>query len=75
MYDPKLIQRFFLECTLSSPCSKQGFCALSHNSTHALDLFSRLRQVMKGHSDEISETANKPTPQCLKAGILFPAPP
>src|SRR5271157_135349 len=65
MQDAKLIQRFFLECALSSARTKQSFCALSHNSTDALDLFSRLRQIMKRHSDEIGKTANKPTPQRL----------
>src|SRR5208337_865395 len=65
MQDAKLIQRFLLECTLSSARTKQSFCALSYNSTDALDLFSRLRQIMKRHSDEVSETANKPAPQCL----------
>src|SRR5271167_3716384 len=63
--DAKLIERFLLECTLGSARTIQGFCALSHNSTDALDLFSRLRQIMKRHSDEVSETANKPAPQCL----------
>src|SRR5208337_1082310 len=63
--DAKLIERFFLECTLGSACTKQSFCALSHNSTDALDFFPRLRQIMKRHSDEVSETANEPTPQCL----------
>src|ERR1019366_10208578 len=72
MQDAKQIKRFFLECTLGSVCTKQGFCVLSHNSTDALDLFSRLRQVMKGHSDEISEAANKPTPQCLRSWDFFP---
>src|SRR5271166_3615735 len=63
--DAKLVQRFFLECALSSARTKQSFCALSHNSTDALDLFPRLRQIMKRHSDEIGKTANKPAPQCL----------
>src|SRR5271165_3102648 len=65
MQDAKLMQRFFLECTLSSACAKQGFCLLSHNFTDVLDLFSRLRQIMKWHSDEIGETADKSPPQCL----------
>src|SRR5271166_2800594 len=65
MQDAKLIERFLLECALSSARTKQSFCALSHNSTDALDLFSRLWQIMKRHSDEIGETANEPTPQCL----------
>src|SRR5271165_5209574 len=63
--DAKLVERFSLECALSSARTIQGFCVLSHNSTDALDLFSRLRQIMKRHSDEVSETANKPAPQCL----------
>src|SRR5271157_3801233 len=65
MQDAKLIQWFLLECTLSSARTKQSFCALSHDSTDALDLFSRFRQIMKRHSDEIGETANEPAPQCL----------
>src|SRR5271166_1060644 len=72
MEDAKLIQRFFLECTLSSACTKQGLCVLSHNFTDVLDLFSRLRQIMERHSDEIGETANKPTPQCLGSWDSFP---
>src|ERR1035438_9669617 len=72
MQDAKLIERFFLECALSSACTKQSFCALSHNSTDALDLFSRLRQIMKLHSDEVGETANKPTPQGLRSWDSFP---
>src|SRR5271157_1742265 len=63
--DAKLVERFSLECALSSARTIQGFCVLSHNSTDALDLFSRFRQIMKRHSDEVSETANKPAPQCL----------
>src|SRR5271165_7099697 len=63
--DAKLIERLFLECTLGSARTKQSFCALSHNSTDALDFFPRLRQIMKRHSDEIGETANKTAPQCL----------
>src|SRR5271167_1424670 len=63
--DAKLIERFFLECTLGSARTIQGLCVLSHNSTDALDLFSRLRQIMELHSDEVGETAHKPTPQCL----------
>src|SRR5271157_4560809 len=63
--DAKLIERFFLECTLGSARTIQGFCVLSHNSTDALDLFSCLRQIMKLHSGEVGETANKPPPQCL----------
>src|SRR5271157_1643794 len=70
--DAKLIERFFLERTLGSARTKQGFCALSHNSTDALDLFSRLRQIMKLHSDEVGETANKPTPQLLGSWDSFP---
>src|SRR5271157_6172538 len=69
--DAKLIKWFFLECTLGSARTKQSFCALSHNSTDALDLFSRLRQVMKRHSDEIGKTPSKPTPQCL--GSRYPS--
>src|SRR5208337_4584751 len=63
--DAKLVERFFLERTLRSARTEQGFCALSHNSTDALDFFPRLRQIMKRHSDEVGETANKPAPQCL----------
>src|SRR5271166_6041854 len=63
--DAKLIERLFLECTLGSARTKQSFCALSHNSTDALDFFPRLRQIMKLHSDEVGETANNSTPQCL----------
>src|SRR5271157_5924299 len=63
--DAKLVERFSLECALCSARIKQSFCALSHNSTDALDFFPRLRQIMKRHSDEVGETANKPPPQCL----------
>src|SRR5271157_3291532 len=63
--DAKLVERFSLECALSSARTKQSFCALSHNSTDALDLFPRLRQIMKLHSDEVGETANESAPQCL----------
>src|SRR5271165_481570 len=70
--DAKLVERFSLECTLSSARTKQGFCVLSHNSTDTFDLFSRLRQIMKRHSDEVGETANKPTPQCLGSWDSFP---
>src|SRR5208337_3428396 len=63
--DAKVVERFSLECALSSARTKQSFCALSHNSTDALHLFSRFRQIMKRHSDEIGETANEPAPQCL----------
>src|SRR5271166_2792712 len=70
--DAKLIERFFLECALSSACTKQSFCALSHNSTDALDLFPRLRQIMKLHSHKVGEAANKPTPQCLGSWDSFP---
>src|SRR5271157_14245 len=73
MQDAKLMQRFFLECTLSSACAKQGFCVLSHYFTDVLDLFSRLRQVMKRHSDEIGETANKPAPQRLGGCDFVPS--
>src|SRR5271157_5065937 len=70
--DAKLIKWFFLECTLGSARTKQGFCALSHNSTDALNLFSRLRQIMKRHSDEVGKTANKSTSQCLGSRGPFP---
>src|SRR5271166_3466485 len=63
--DAKLVERFSLECALSSARTKQSFCALSHNSTDALHFFPRLWQIMKRHSDEVGETANKPAPQCL----------
>src|SRR5271157_1951879 len=63
--DAKLIERFFLECTLGSARTIQGFCVLAHNSTDALDFFPRLRQIMKLRSDEVGETANEPAPQCL----------
>src|SRR5271157_2331149 len=70
--DAKLVERLSLECTLSSARTKQSFCALSYNSTDALDLFSRLRQIMKLHSHEVGETANKPTPQCLGSRDSIP---
>src|SRR5271157_1141577 len=70
--DAKLVERFSLECALSSARTKQGFCVLSHNFTDALDLFSRLRQIMKRHSDELGEAANKPTPQSLGSRDSFP---
>src|SRR5208337_2895186 len=63
--DAKLVERLALECTLSSARTKQSFCALSYNSTDALDLSSCLRQIMKLHSHEVGETAHKPAPQCL----------
>src|SRR5208337_4666817 len=72
--DAKLIERFFLECTLGSARTIQGFCVLSHNSTDALDFFPRLRQIMKLHSDEVGETANKPAPQCLGSRDSVPLP-
>src|SRR5271165_2764963 len=72
MQDAKLIKWFFLECTLSSARTKQSFCALSHNSTDALDFFPRLRQIMKRHTDEVGETANKPAPQRLGSWDSFP---
>src|SRR5271166_4776719 len=70
--DAKLVERFSLECALSSDRTKQSFCALSYNSTDALDLCSRLRQIMKLHSDEIGETANKTAPQCLGSRDSIP---
>src|SRR5271166_5043823 len=70
--DAKLVERLALECTLSSARTKQSFCALSYNSTDALDLFSCLRQIMKLHSHEVGETANKPAPQCLGSWDSLP---
>src|SRR5208282_5988174 len=61
MQNPKLVERFVLECRLRSVLAEQDYRTRSDNFTDFLDLLPSLRKILKAHPGQVRHATKNPS--------------